>query len=212
MNEETVSVGRDRGARGTASELFQVLVESHPGGKLALGEIVAALGDRGYGLLLLLFGLPALMPIPLPGLGGLFAVPLIAIAAQLAIGRPRPWLPRALLRREVESQALAAAVNRVLPGLRRLERLARPRLAPLTEMAAERIAGVMVIVLAVLLSLPVPLTNIPLALPVVLIALGLLERDGLLVLVGGVLGVAAGGFAIAIGWVLLRSLAALVGM
>ena len=66
-------------------------------GHLTLGEVVAALGDRGYGLLIFVLTLPNLLPIYIPGLSAVFGIPLALIALQMMMGQPRPWLPAALL-------------------------------------------------------------------------------------------------------------------
>ncbi len=72
----------------------------------------------------------------------------------------------------------------IAPWLARLERALRPRWPELLGPMAERLAGLLAILLGLLLSLPIPLTNIPLAVPLVLIGLGLAERDGVMLAIG----------------------------
>ena len=62
--------------------------------KATLGEMVAKLESRGYGVLLFLFAAPNLTPGPsLPGFSTIFALPLMLIAAQMALGIDSPKLP-----------------------------------------------------------------------------------------------------------------------
>jgi hypothetical protein len=48
----------------------------------------------------------------------------------------------------------------------------------------ERLAGVVCLLLAGILVLPIPFANAPMALAICIIALGLLARDGVVVMVG----------------------------
>ena len=76
----------------------------------------------------------------------------------------------------------------LVPYLDRLERGLKPRLTELINPAMEQAIGVLSVFLGLLLSLPLPLTNIPLTIPLVVLGVGLAERDGLMVAVGLVLG------------------------
>lgn len=186
------------GRHGLSDFLSRLAIE-WPEERVSLGALAAALGGPGYGVLMLVLALPNLVPIYLPGLSAVLGLPLAAIALQLALGRPRPWLPRWVLRRSMSKAEFAAVVLRALPWLRRAERFMRPRLEHLAAGPAERILGLVAVALALLLSLPILFSNIPLALPIVLLALGLLARDGVLVLIGFVAAAAAVALAAALG-------------
>ncbi len=160
-------------------------------GQLRLGDVVAALGDRGYGLLIFILALPNVLPIYIPGLSAVFGVPLGLIAIQMTIGLPRPWLPRTLLERPLRRQEFARMTQRILPWVLKLERLSQPRLTALTSPWAERLIGLFALVLAVTLALPIPLTGIPLGTGLALMGIGLLERDGLVLMAGVAAGVLA---------------------
>ena len=160
-------------------------------GWLRLGDVVTALGDRGYGLLIFILALTNVIPIYIPGLSAVFGVPLALIALQMMLGLPRPWLPRALLRRPLRRQEFARITQRILPWLSRLERLLKPRLPILTSLWAERAIGLFALVLAIMLALPIPFTGIPLGAALALMGIGLLERDGLVLMAGAAAGVLA---------------------
>ena len=137
------------------------------------------------------------MPPPIPFVCGLL---LALVAVQLAAGRPTPWLPKALLRRSIPQDAVERAVARSLPTLQRLERWSRPRMAWLETPFALRIIGFLLIALALGLLVAAPLIGqIPLGIAVCLVGLGLVERDGVLVVVGVVTG--AIGLALSFGFI-----------
>ena len=167
-------------------------------GWLRLGDIVTALGDRGYGILIFILALPNVLPLYIPGLSALFGIPLALIALQMMLGLPRPWLPQALLRRPVRRQEFAKITNRILPWLLRLERLLKPRLPALTSVWAERAIGLLALVLALMLALPIPFTGIPLGAALALMGIGLLVL--MAGVAGGALAVAYSGLATFAAW------------
>jgi len=59
--------------------------------KLSLREMVEAFGERGFGAVILMLALMALVPWP-PGGKAVFSVPIILIAAELALQREKVWL------------------------------------------------------------------------------------------------------------------------
>lgn len=161
-----------------------------PAQVLSLRELLAGLDRSAFGMLLFLATLPAFIPIPA---GGAVSGPLvILIGAQLALGLHRPWLPEFLARRGPHRRALAAFDRRISPWLARLERFIRPRLTGLiAHRAAMVLTGLLLVVLGLLLSLPIPLTNYLFAGLLLLFALALIERDGGLLLVLWIAGIIA---------------------
>lgn len=178
--------------------LSRVIVElgQTAGERVSLGELTEALTDRSFAALIILFAAPNLLPLP-PGSSTVFGIPLILIASQLLLGRPRLWLPRALRERSLDHATFASMTTKIEPVLRRLERLARPRWWLMPQVMAERFTGLVVLLMAVVLVFPIPFGNWTPALAAMLVALGLSERDGLWLAVGtlvaaGSLGLVAG--------------------
>lgn len=99
-----------------------------------------------------------------------------------------PWLPRFIGQRSVARDRFALLVDTAAPWLARAERLLRPRWSWLVNHRAERVIGAFCLLLAAVLALPIPFGNMLPALAICLIALGVLERDGLWVLIGTVTG------------------------
>lgn len=164
-----------------------------------MGDVIAVLRDRAFALLIVLLGLPNCLPMPppIPLVCGLL---LALVAAQILAGRAAPWLPEALLHRSIRRGDVQRAVRRALPVLRRLERWSRPRIMMLDSAFAMRLMGLLLLTLALGLLVAAPVVGqIPLGIAVCLVGLGLVERDGVVVLVGFAVGSA--GLALSLGFV-----------
>ncbi len=150
--------------------------------RVSVRDLFAALGDRALAALLFVFAVPNAIPSP-PGLSTVLGVPLLFLSAQLLLGR-KAWLPEFIAKRSMVRTDFEVLMGRVLPWLERAEKLLRPRLSGLALPPIEYALGFICLVLAVILVLPIPLGNNPPAFAIALIALGILERDGLWVLAG----------------------------
>ncbi len=157
--------------------------------RIAIRDLLAALGDRATGALIFIFAFPNVLPMP-PGTSTILGAPLIFLAAQLMLGRA-PWLPTFVANRSMTRSDFSLLVKRILPWLQRAENLLRPRFTSLAVPPMEHVIGLLSLLLAVLLVLPIPLGNVLPALAISLMALGVLERDGLWVLSGLAVSVAA---------------------
>ena len=171
--------------------LLDVLATGDPGEQLRFGAVFAGLGKRSFGMLLFLATLPAFIPIP--GVGGAVSGPLaVLIGMQLMLGLRRPWLPRFIAERGPHRHALARFRDRISPWLARLERVVRPHSTWLLDSRlASAWSGLLLVLLGILLSLPIPFTNYLFGLLLLMFALALLERDGRLMVLAWVAGAAA---------------------
>jgi hypothetical protein len=170
------------------SDILIRLAAGRDTSRISVREIVEALGERAYALLVVVLGLPNCLPMPppIPLLCGLL---LLFVAAQIVVGWPSPWLPRRLLDRTISHDDLVKAANRALPWLLWLERGARPRLVAFSHEVALRVIGCVLVVFALALVFAAPVIGqIPLGLAVCLVGLGLVERDGYVVIAGLVVG------------------------
>lgn len=190
---------REAGTRA----LLDVFAAGDPNEQLRMGDVLHGLGDRSFGMLLFVSTIPAFIPIP--GVGGAISGPLvILIGLQLLIGLRQPWLPKFLARRGPHRHAMAKFRNLLAPWLTRLEKVVKPRLPVLLDhRVADFFTGVLLVLLGLLLSLPIPFTNYLFGALLLLFAFALLERDGWLMAVAW----AAGVVAIAVFGVLSGSLA-----
>lgn len=158
------------------SEVLRLLAGDTDRARVSVGDLLHALGDRALGALMFIFALPNVLPTP-PGTSSVLGAPLVFLTAQLALGR-EPWLPAFIRDRSMSCHDFRALVCRVAPWLVRAERYLRPRARVLAVPPMEYVVGLICFILAVILTLPIPLGNIPPALAICLMSLGVVERDG----------------------------------
>ncbi len=184
--------------------LLDGFAEGDPNEQLRMSDVLHGLGDRSFGMLLFVSTIPAFIPIP--GLGGAISGPLvILIGLQQVFGMREPWLPAFLARRGPHRSAMARFRDLLAPWLTRLEKLVRPRATVMLDhRLADFFTGLLLVLLGLLLSLPIPFTNFLFGGLLVVFALALLERDGYLMGFAWVAGV----IAIAVFGILSGSLAA----
>jgi len=190
MNQHA-NIAAEKGTHPTrTSDLLREFAHSLTNDRVSLAEIVAGLGDRGLGVLIAIFALPNILPSAVPFGNVPTGLPPLIFAIQLALGVDHLILPGFLARRTVGTHWLRALAPRVASVLSWFERLLTPRMEWVTDPRAERIIGIIAIVLAMVSTLPIPFGhNLP-ALGLVLIGLGLIERDGLAILIGAAIGMA----------------------
>lgn len=166
------------------SELIAALPDSFPGETLSLRELVSALRNRVFGMGILLFAIPNIFPMP-PGIPAISGAILMLLGGQLALGHTSLWLPDRLARRTIGRDTLTRIAARSLPWIKRFESLSKPRMDSFTSPMAARGVGAMIFVLGLVLLAPFPLLgNIPPGIAACVFGLGLVERDGLIVLLG----------------------------
>ena len=140
-------------------------------------------GDKGFALLIVILGLPnciPLMPPPIPLICGFL---LIGVAAQIGFGRKSPWAPRFVLARSVALADVRKAAEKAMPYVRKMERFSRPRLQWFDPGLGTLLVALFVAVLAIGVITAAPfIGQVPWGLAVCLMGLGLVERDGVLVI------------------------------
>lgn len=166
-------------ARPPTSVVLNELLGEAPAERVTLGWLMGRLGERSFGIVLLILGLLGLVPGASAFVGVLLAVP----ALQMILARPGPIFPSRVADRPFPSRRVARVVQRAVPVLRYLEKFVAPRW-PTPFKATKRVVGVVVLLLGMGLLAPVPLSNVPPALLIVLVAFAYLEEDGVLLCAG----------------------------
>ncbi|MEL6345947.1 MAG: exopolysaccharide biosynthesis protein, partial [Myxococcota bacterium] len=169
------------------SEELNAFLAQLDGKDTTVGDLIVLIGDRGFGLLLLLLALPAALPVPATGYGTPFGIVMILLGSQLAMGRKTPWLPESFRKRTIRFSLLSFSIRNAGLPLRAVELFIRPRLSGLARSPTFlRAVGVVVVLLAAVMSVPLPLTNTAPSFVIFMLAAGILEEDGLFLL-GGIL-------------------------
>lgn len=151
---------------------------------------LAPLGETSFGWAIVVFSLLTLLPMP-PGSSLITALPLLVTTGQMVLGYPHVKLPGPLARLRLDPVKLRRTVLRLRPVTRRLERVLTPRYAPLFARRNERVLGLALFVIAFALFLPVPFSGWFPAISLFIFGVGLVERDGLIAILGLALGSAS---------------------
>ncbi|PSM17887.1 exopolysaccharide biosynthesis protein [Nitratireductor sp. StC3] len=171
------------------SEVFARLA-AEADGPVTIGQIRDALGDRSFAALLVFFAAFNLLPLP-PGASVILGAPLIIVSAQMVAGSSTAWLPRFLMRKSLSQAQFRALSERLIPRMVRLETLIRPRYWPFWRRRGDRVIGVIALILAIAVVLPVPLGNWLPAFATALVGLAMSERDGILFAIAVIVGIAS---------------------
>lgn len=205
--------GDARGASARAaprvSEVFAALAAQRSD-RVAVGDIVAAFGDRAFGALMLFFAAPNAFPMP-PGLSAVLGAPLLFITAQLMVGRSTLWLPGFICRRSLSRSAFRTLAEKLNPPLARLERYLTCRMTGLLSPPAERLIGAASLLLAAILFLPIPFGNMLPGFAISAFALGIIQRDGAAVVVGWLATIASLALVAAFSGALVAAALAMIG-
>src|ERR1700751_1774932 len=152
---------------------------------LTLGELKQAVRPRGPAMLLILLALPFCF-VAIPGLSIPFGIAISCIGVRMMIGH-EPWLPRFIMHRRLSTARSQQLLTGAIKLARMVESFVRPRFGFLhTGPIMPRITGLAILIagLGLMLPLPIPFSNSIPAWAVVLLAVGMMEKDGLCVLLG----------------------------
>lgn len=194
-------LGQKPRPRKKLSEILEELAADASRPRVSLADIIQAMHGRAFGALILIFAFPNALP-AIPGTSSILGMPLLFLSAQMMLGMG-VWLPKIVALRSMSRDDFANLVARVNPWLEWADRFTAPRVSILSEPVAQRLIGAFCLILSIVLVLPVPLGNMLPGIALCLIALGVLERDGLWV-AGGVV---VGCFALLIAWGVVYALA-----
>lgn len=158
---------------------------------VSVGEISDQLGNTGFGFVIILLSVPALIPVPGP-FGFVFGTALALVSGQVMYGATQFWLPSWIRERRLTARTVALASSLLIKWLQPVERLVHPRrMRFMTLPAFNPLYGIPVLLLSTAIALPLPLGNLLPCIALIILALGLMARDGLATLIGLAVGVVA---------------------
>ena len=174
----------------TRESLYQALtraIDSIEGSTITLRKLLALVGEHGLLFLCALLTIPFLIPVSIPGVSTVFGAAIILISIGITTNR-MPWLPDRIMDKEMDAVKLSGILRRGAEVVARVETYIRPRAQAITGSGfASRINGLALIFAGVLLMAPlglVPFSNTLPAFAILLLAVGMSQRDGLVVLAG----------------------------
>ncbi|PDT15257.1 exopolysaccharide biosynthesis protein [Rhizobium sp. J15] len=177
--------GSARPSQGMATARLREMLElAREKGGLSIGEALETMGRTSIAFTILFLAIPALTPIPGP-FGMVFGTALALVSLQIVAGGRKVWLPAVIRNRQVSLTALDLVVRHAVPVIARVEKVVRAgRLKALTGPMVQVLLGIPVFLLAVVIALPIPFGNILPVFSLVVLAVALMERDGLVTLIG----------------------------
>lgn len=162
------------------------------GQTVSLRQMLELIGEEGMLLACAVLTLPFLIPVSIPGVSTVFGLAIVLFAVGITINRV-PWLPGRILDRQLPAPALRQTFEKASRMVTRIERLVKPRLDFVAATPGARaLHGCGLILGGLLLMAPfgfVPFSNTLPGIAILLLALGLLERDGLLLVAGHLMNV-----------------------
>ena len=172
-------------------ETLQELLKADDEHGISISEITRAVGEKGFGLLLIVLSLPSALPVPAPGYSTPFGVVMALIALQMICGRKAIWLPQGLGTIRIKPKLAKTMLATVSKFLSKIERCIRPRQKWIRGRTGQASLALVVLIMACLMMLPIPLTNTFPAMVIFMIGVGLSEKDGLLAIGAFTLGCCA---------------------
>jgi hypothetical protein len=168
------------------SEDLRRILDQANGKGVTIGKIIDILHGRGFDVLIIILVLPFCTPIPLPGLSTPFGLILMLFGLRIVL-RKRPWLPQRLLNLEISYSTLTKMVKGALAVATRLEKVLHPRLRFFKDWPSFSVLnGLAILTSAFVLTLPLPIpfTNTLPAWAILLMAAGMMENDGAVIVAG----------------------------
>lgn len=157
---------------------------------VALGDVIERFEERGFGPLIFIPALIAVIPTgAIPGVPSICGVLIVLISIQIIIGKHSPWLPNAISDRSIGADKLLFAIQKIRPFSEKVSRFFYPRWESLTEDTAEMVIAVCCVI-AGFCMIPLELVPFAVAIPgiaIMLAAIGLATKDGLVVAVAGLI-------------------------
>lgn len=170
------------------SQRLRALVRSMPRTGITLSELIRSVGNDGLLILVALLTLVFLIPISIPGVSTVFGAAILLISVSRLFGRAL-WIPSKLEHRVIGTRKLRPLLRKALSWLKKLERVSRPnRIGWLVTGGVVAFFNNAALILgAVLLMMPfglIPFSNTFPAVAILFLAIGLLQRDGVCILLG----------------------------
>ena len=162
-------------------------IDQIDGETITLRRLLVLVGEHGLLFLCALLTIPFLIPVSIPGVSTVFGPAIVLISIGITMNRV-PWLPDRIMDRELDAASLTGILRRGANVVAKVEAYIRPRYQSLTQgPVAARVNGLALIFAGILLMAPlglVPFSNTLPAFAILLLAVGMAQRDGLVVLAG----------------------------
>lgn len=186
-----MDVKTDHSRPRQASNVLNGLGELFADRRITIGALMDALGEAGLGILLIVFALPSFIPTPGLPVGFVSGTVVALIALQVMAGRHTLWLPERLRNFSMPRDMLVKGAAYLAKPMQFFERWLKPRLSQFTGKTARMFLALPILILAISIVLPIPLGNQAPSIALIAFGFGLIERDGLAIIIAIVLSMMA---------------------
>ncbi len=170
-----------------ATQVLEDVVNQSSADRVLIKDLVDAMNSVGFGLAIMIFAFGLIIPLP-PPFPSIISIPLVLFSLQMILGYSTPKLPPRFAGLSVKRSVLAMLIQRSSPYIRKVEKILRPRMHFMFYAGMERMVGIFIFIFSSFVLMPMPLSNFIPGLGVLIISFGLLGKDGLVILIGIVVG------------------------
>ncbi|WP_425363354.1 exopolysaccharide biosynthesis protein [Candidatus Tisiphia endosymbiont of Hybos culiciformis] len=196
--------------RAKVSSIFCKLGQKEKKEKTKISELLTDFHENGLLLTMLFFAIPIAIPLPYPpGFTTIVGIPLIILSMQMLLGFRQVSLPSKINNYQIGNDILINISNKIVPKIKLVEKYIRPRFSFASSIYCEQFVGLVSLICAIAISIPLPLTNAVPALGITIMTLGLLNRDGLTIFLGfiiSIIGLIIAVIAITASWISIKYL------
>jgi hypothetical protein len=155
---------------------------------VSIGHILQVFGVRGFAFIILMLALLNIVIFMVPFISFLFGLPIVILAVQMVLGLYTPIFPQFVRHQTIRREPLLHGLEKAVLWMTKIERYIRPRFAFLSDPRINRLHGMLALILAMLVTLPVPLFNILPSVGLISLAIGMLQRDGIFIVASYAIG------------------------
>lgn len=195
-NNENKDISKDN--INSTSALINDIYNKNIEDNIKVGTLLKSIDSGGFALLNLIFSIILMIPLP-PPIAIIAGLIIMFLSFQMIIGMKEVWLPKIITEKSIKRTTLTVIVEKSTIYLYKLERFTRRRFTFVSNPITERIIGAFIFFLAGITLTPIVFANTIPGLAIILISFGMINKDGLMVIIGFIVGI----FSIFVVWLMI---------
>ena len=195
-NNDNNDISKDK--INSTSALINDIYNKNVEDNIKIGTLLKSIDSGGFALLNLIFSIILMIPLP-PPIAIIAGLIIMFLSFQMIIGMKEVWLPKIITEKSIKRTTLTVIVEKSTIYLYKLERFTRRRFTFVSNPITERIIGAFIFFLAGITLTPIVFANTIPGLAIILISFGMINKDGLMVIIGFIVGI----FSIFVVWLMI---------
>ncbi len=195
-NNDNNDISKDK--INSTSALINDIYNKNVEDNIKVGTLLKSIDSGGFALLNLIFSIILMIPLP-PPIAIIAGLIIMFLSFQMIIGMKEVWLPKFITEKSIKRTTLTVIVEKSTIYLYKLERFTRRRFTFVSNPITERIIGAFIFFLAGITLTPIVFANTIPGLAIILISFGMINKDGLMVIIGFIVGI----FSIFVVWLMI---------